>query len=256
MTDREKRVQSLVSSIPELTDGQVYWLNRVIDIFECPHKFEVLTSGFFDEESLMNFGDALRIHHSFSTESFSKDKFEYVFEKVMRMSGHTAQCAGRKQKGHDIIVDGVKISLKTQADKAIKKNKIWISKFHELGKGLWGDDEDVLDVNLQKFLTHLKGYERIFTLRTLSREPNWKYELVEIPKGLLELAEHGELEMMHDSTQDNKPGYCKVYGENRKLLFQLYFDGGGERKLQVQHLLKEECVVHATWEFTVEEELA
>jgi type II restriction enzyme len=29
----------------------------------------------------------------------------------------------------------------------------------------------------------------------------------------------------------------------------LYFDGGGERKLQIKHLLKSHCAVIATWEF-------
>ena len=31
--------------------------------------------------------------------------------------------------------------------------------------------------------------------------------------------------------------------------FQLYFDGGTERKLQIKHLRKDLCVVHAQWEF-------
>ncbi|MBK7271462.1 MAG: hypothetical protein IPI07_18805 [Flavobacteriales bacterium] len=29
----------------------------------------------------------------------------------------------------------------------------------------------------------------------------------------------------------------------------MYFDGGGERKLQVQHLRKSLCLVHAEWVF-------
>lgn len=256
MADRRARIDSLISAIPNLTDGQLYWLNGVIDIFNCPHQFEVFTSDLIDDNSLRDFGDALRIHHSFSAESFSKDKFEYVLEKTLKMNGRIATLSGRGRRGYDIMIDGVKVSLKTQADKEIKKDKIWISKIRELGSGVWGDNPDDLIGLRQMFLDHMQDYERIFTLRTLSRAPNWHYELVEIPKALLALAEFGELEMKINSTQLPKPGYCFVRGEDGKLLFQLYFDAGGERKLQLQHLQKNECVVHASWKFTVGEELA
>ena len=54
--------------------------------------------------------------------------------------------------------------------------------------------------------------------------------------------------MMTDSKQNPKPGYCYVE-ENGNTLFSLYFDGGGERKLQVKGLQKSLCTVHATWQF-------
>ena len=55
----------------------------------------------------------------------------------------------------------------------------------ELGKGVWGDNPNDL-VGLRKhFLEHMKAYDRILTLRTLTKAPKWKYELVEIPKSLL-----------------------------------------------------------------------
>ena len=31
--------------------------------------------------------------------------------------------------------------------------------------------------------------------------------------------------------------------------FSLYFDGGTERKLQIKHLRKDLCKIHATWIF-------
>ncbi|MDD2307886.1 MAG: hypothetical protein PHP53_24495 [Prolixibacteraceae bacterium] len=129
--------------------------------------------------------------------------------------------------------------------------KIWISKFMELGGGTWGDNPNDLKGLLQNFLYHMTSYDRILTLRTLKKGPVWKYELVEIPKKLLQEAENGELEMKLNSTQYPKPGYChipKLKGTNK---FQLYFDGGGERKLQVKNLYKKYCIVHATWEFTI-----
>lgn len=120
----------------------------------------------------------------------------------------------------------------------------------ELGKGAWGDrDEDLIGLRDQ-FFSHLRSYDRVLVLRTLSKAPaHWEYELIEIPKKLLELAKNGRLEMMHRSTQMPKPGYCHVLNEGGELLFQLYFDGGGERKLQIKHINISNCIIHAQWKF-------
>lgn len=247
---KEERIGELVERLPHLTDGQLQWVGRVLDIFDLPHQFEVHQSDLFDDETLQNFGDALRIHHSFSNEAFTKDKFEYVFEKVLNMSGHEAALASRGNRGHDITVDGTTISLKTQANRNIRTDRIWISKFMELGGGNWGDDPDDLIGLRDSYLAHLQGYDRVFTLRTLRRAPDWFYELVEIPKVLLESAADGELEMKLDGRQFPKPGYCYVPSRTVQH-FQLYFDGGGERKLQIKNLEKSECKVHATWGFRI-----
>ncbi|MBL4576410.1 MAG: hypothetical protein JKY51_10010, partial [Opitutaceae bacterium] len=229
------------------------WVGKVVDTFDLPHHFNIVDSDLIDGDVLINFGDALRIHHSFSVDPFSKDKFEYVLETVLNMSGHKAALATKGNRGHDITINGETVSLKTQADKSIRTDKIWISKFMELGAGEWGDNPEDLIKLRESFLRHLKGYDRIFTLRTLKRAPDWFYELVEIPKSLLLTAEHGELVMMMNSKQFPKPGYCYVPSkQNQK--FQLYFDGGGERKLQIKHLLKNECRLHATWSFSIPNE--
>jgi hypothetical protein len=248
--ETERHVQELVQKIPALTEGQLYWLKRVIQIFECPHDFRSINSSLFDDKIVQNFGDALRIHHSFSSDAFSKDKFEYVLEKVMNMSGHLAVMAPRGNRGHDIMIDGIKVSLKTQANASIQLDRIWISKFMELGRGQWGDNPKDLVRLRNMFLDHLQGYDRIFTLRALHRAPEWAYELVEIPKTLLLSSKNGELRMQIASTQFPKPGYCtvRVRGEEA---YQLYFDGGTERKLQIKNLAKSRCIVHATWNFTV-----
>lgn len=225
-----------------------------MSVFDSPSDFTVLASDIFDEITLENFGDALRIHHSFSVEAFTKDKFEYVLEKVLNMSGSSATLAPRGNRGHDIIIEGNSVSLKTQADKNIRADRIWISKFMELGKGQWTDNPNELVGLRDMFLEHMDQYDRILTLRALQRGPEWLYELVEIPKKLLMKASEGELEMKTDSRQMPKPGYCHVRSPEGEMIFQLYFDGGGERKLQVKNLLKSYCKVHGTWKFTVHPE--
>lgn len=249
--NKEKRIKKIISKIPALTNGQLVWLDKVIEVFEGEYNFNIYKSDIINQEVLNNFGDALRIHHSFSMEPFSKDKFEYVLEQILNINSTVASLAPKGNRGHDITVNGIRISLKTQADKNIKEDKIWISKFMELGKGDWGDNPNDLEKLRNSFLNHMKNYTRILTLRTLEKGPKWKYELVEIPKTLLVSAQYGDLEMKLDSKQFPKPGYCHVPQKTGKIKFQLYFDGGGERKLQVKNLLKEFCIVHATWEFVI-----
>jgi type II restriction enzyme len=257
MTDEKlKLVKSLVGIIPELTAGQLHWLQRVANVFQAEHKYQLTKSDLFDETILQNFGDAMRVHQSFSDEPFSKDKFEYVFVKVLNMSGHKAKLAPKGNPGHDATLDGVKLSFKTQADRGIKSDYIWISKFMELGKGQWGDNPNDLEGLRNQFLKHLESYDRIFSLRNLRCKPYWNYELVEIPKDLLALAKTGILEMKTASRQLPKPGYCYVHTAQGEPLFDLYFDGGGERKLQIKNLAKKYCRVHATWDFFIPSEEA
>jgi len=207
MTDEKLRlVQILVDAMPELTLGQLHWIHRVVEVFGTEYRFAVAESDLFDETVLRDFGDAMRIHHSFSDEPFSKDKFEYVLVKVLKISGRKATLAPRGNPGHDITVDGVKISLKTQADKTIKEHWLWVSKFMELGKGQWNDNPADLEGLRQQFFEHMKSYDRILSLRALEQGPHWKYELVEIPKKLLALARSGNLEM-------------KVYSSNINISF-------------------------------------
>lgn len=248
----QKKIDKIINSVPNLTKGQIYWVEQVIESFKSPHEFTVLDSKLVSEEILKDFGYALLIHHSFSNEPFSKDKFEYVFVRILEMHGVIAGLAPRGNPGHDITINETKVSLKTQADRNIRKGSLWISKFMELGKGNWGDNPMDLTLLVDQFLTHLKNYDRILILRALSKKPNWHYELVEIPFNLLEEAENGELEMKLDSVQFPKPGYCYVRATDKKLKYQLYFDGGSERKLQIKRLDKKFCRVHCEWKFTIE----
>ncbi len=250
----KNRIDRLLRKIPLLSEGQLIWLDRVIQIFESPNEYLCFKSDLFDGVDINNFGDALRIHHSFSVEPFSKDKFEYVLEKVLNMRKKRAHLAPKGNRGYDIIIDDMPVSLKTQANRDIKDDKIWISKFMELGKGQWTDKpEDFMSLR-KAYFNHLNEYDRILILRALTRSPEWYYELVEIPMKLMRLAQNGELEIKVDSKQFPKPGYYHVYSENMDKLYDLYFDAGSERKLQIKNLVKSHCIVHATWRFTIPRE--
>src|SRR5262245_18612453 len=251
MTDnRIKRVMKLCAILQDLTNDQLDLIERVANQFTQPYMLieRLPSSDIINHCLLYTFGDALRIHHCFSKEPLSKDRFEYALERSSHLCRLEAELASKGNPGHDITINLIPVSLKTEAAAGIKIDKLHISKFMELGKGEW-------DLSLLRdlYFNHMRSYDRIFTLRCLSKIPTkWYYQLVEIPKTLLLEAMNGTLRGVTKSKQSPLPGYCDVIGLDGKIKFQLYFDAGTERKLQIRNLAIEHCIIHATWIFSTE----
>jgi len=252
------RIEKLKFALRELTDSQIDFIEYVVNQFRTPFiKLERHPDSDLVNNSFLNdFGDVLRIHHCFSRQALSKDRFEYALEKTLNLCGKSASLAtSRTNRGHDITIEGTPCSLKTQADNAIKEEELHISKFMELGKGKWPTTANGFSSLRDMFMKHMQNYERIFTLRCLSKSPEkWWYELVEIPKNLLEEANNGHFEIKRNTSQTTMPGYCRVKDGEDNLKFELYFDAGSERKLQIRHLQKKSCILHATWIFSTDAE--
>lgn len=239
--------QELAAAVASLTPSQKDWVNAVIRQFMLPANFASNPrSDLLTPPVVESIGNALRIHHAFSRQALSKDRFEYAFEKALRAGGFRSELASsRTNRGHDLTVNGVPISLKTEAAANIKADFLHISKFMELGRGEW-----VLRSLRELFFEHMTSYERIFQFRCLLSGPeHYYYELVEIPKALLLEAASHPLTICEDSRQNPKPGYCYVQDEYGRQKYALYFDGGTERKLQIKAIRKDLCIVHATWDF-------
>jgi hypothetical protein len=251
------RLKAISERLPKLSTEQLAFLDTILHHLLRPAEFtRNPKSDLITDSVLRDFGDILRIHHSFSVEPFTKDRFEYALEKTLNASKITTERAPRGNPGHDLTIRGVPFSLKTEASAGIKPTIVHISKFMELGKGQWSDKPAELAGLRDRFFHHMRSYQRILTLRRLREVGFELYELVEIPKALLEEATTGELSMMMKSSQMPKPGYCTVRDELGHIKFQLYFDGGTERKLQIKALRKDLCTVHATWKFPLNEPVA
>lgn len=199
----DDRIRHISEQLLNLTEYQLDSIARIIDQLQEPNVFlRNKASDLITPNVLQDFGDALRIHHVFSAEALSKDRFEYALERVLRRRGIPAQRAPKGNPGHDLTICGKHVSLKTQADRNIKDDTIHISKFMELGKGEWTDKvEDLIGLRT-RFLEHMTRYERIFTLRRLRDNTHEHYELVEIPKTLLDRAKSGFLRIVITSKQN------------------------------------------------------
>lgn len=253
MNNRLQRIQKLSESLIKLTADQFDLIETITLQLSRPYQLidRLNTSDLINDCMLETLGDALRIHHCFSKEALSKDRFEYALERAANICGYAAVLASKGNPGHDITINGERFSLKTEAARNIRSDFIHISKFMELGKGEWN-----LDIQRQRYFKHTDSYDRILTFRCLSKHPEpWHYELVEIPKNLLLEASSGQLRIAEASKQNPKPFYYSVYGNDEIPKYQLYFDGGTERKLQIQNLRKSLCTVHGSWVFVSEPQL-
>ncbi|EMY67772.1 hypothetical protein [Leptospira vanthielii] len=235
--------------LKNLTNHQLDIILNIAKIFQSKlsKKFINKASEFINEKIYSDFGDLLKVHHIFSIEPFTKDKFEFGLQKVFSLNGYKSELANKGNRGHDLTLDSIKISLKTQADSKIKSDEIHISKFMELGKGEWKESISDLKNLHEQFINHLENYDKILMLRFLRDDDSiLNYELIEIPKSILLKSQDGIFSIMSESKQFPKPGYCEVY-EGKDLIYKLYFDGGSERKLQIKNLNKNYCIVHAEW---------
>jgi len=244
---------ALVPDIARLTDDQFAWVQRLIVsmAIPCNSTRDSASDVFTDDRSTGLFFLYLVTHHVLSAEPFKGEKFEYAVERIMTALNHVAaRPTSRTNRGHDLTVNGERWSFKTEAHRAIRADTLSISKWMELGIGQWGSDENDLRGLCDLFLHHLEGYDRIFTLRCLTPDSvvEHHYEILEIPKHILTQAGGGAFQMMHSSRQNPKPGYCRV-SDTEGLMYELYFDGGTERKLQVKKLRRNLCAVHAEWRF-------
>lgn len=245
MSLSEKEISEIVDALRCLTQAQQEWVKSVIHTFGAACHFDrAPDSDVVTDAVLSSLGNRLLNHHAGSRQALSKDRFEFAFEAALNAAGIAAKLVkSRTNRGHDIDIQGVPVNLKTEAAANIKDDFIHVSKWMELGRGEWN-----LPLLRDLFLEHMQSYDRIFTLRRLKDiDAKIRYELVEIPKTLLLEAANCELAVCSNSRQNPQPGYGHVKDAAGQLMYLLYFDGGTERKLQIKHLRKDLCKVHATW---------
>ena len=103
---RQQRIERLIAAIPELSDYRLQLVDRTIGVFQAEKNFvRSPASNLITSRVLEDFGDVLRLHHAFSREPFSKDKFEYALERVLQGTQIDARLAPRGTRGYDIEID-------------------------------------------------------------------------------------------------------------------------------------------------------
>jgi type II restriction enzyme len=85
-------VRSLAQALIELTPSQLNWVGAVIRQFHLTHEFNRNEDSDLVTPTVLDMlGDALRIHHAFSRQALSKDRFEFALERSSNRAGIPAK---------------------------------------------------------------------------------------------------------------------------------------------------------------------
>lgn len=127
-------------ALASLSPDQFAWVESLVTALGNPLRASRNpTSDIFASDRLLGlFSLYLITHHTLSVQPFKQEKFEYALRQVMTAAGRSAAlAASRTNPGRDITVDGSGWSLKTVADKSVRRERIDLTKWMELGKGTW-----------------------------------------------------------------------------------------------------------------------
>ena len=108
------------------------------------------------------------MHHASSAVPLKKENFEHILEMSFKRAGADAQrSSSMTERGADLKVDNVTLSLKTEAAKGLKPKSITISKLMEAA---WiktiTSTEDIPHLVKSMVMPHFRNYDRIFILRS------------------------------------------------------------------------------------------
>lgn len=190
---------------------------------------------------------SLRLHHGTTTAPLTKLAFEAAFCDAASDCGLDAQLSPPNTPSLDVVLEGRRLSLKTEAHKNIKSGKLLISKLMELGAGEWTDRPEDFEGLKVQVSQRLQGIDMIVVFRRLMTGRNNYYEMLSIDPALLLEALPLPVLIKHDSRNSVKPAEIDVRDEHGDTKFRWKFDGGGERKLTIEHLRRDLCQFHGSW---------
>jgi len=172
--------------------------------------------GIFDEGFLASLEISVKIHHQlYPMVPPQGIYFEALVERSFRAIKKPyamIQASNRNLAGHDLLVEGKRISLKTET-----ANRITITKLCTTEKEPW--DAPTL---IARVLDHLSRYELIFMLRSIWERPLLHYQLIEVPIDTLRLIETANVEVT--GTRKGRQSLAAKVAVNDQVLFSVFFD--------------------------------
>ena len=223
-------------------------LGRPVDVWRDPN------SDICNQQFAEAAGNFLALHHGTHDERLNKKGFEFLFKFASEATGRMAILnKNTTDAAEDIRVDGVSFSLKTQADKAIKKSAIYIQKLME---ARWIREcktrADFARQTQAKVADHLSRYGRIMVLRGFPASKGIiSYDLVEIPKALLMRVK--ALRASDFSKRNSYGSSGAEVSDGKGVAFRILLDGSVE-KVRIFNLRVDRCRIHGAWKISLPNE--
>jgi len=143
----------------------------------------------------------------------------------------------------DIIVGGIRLSLKTETGESTKPDSITITKLCTTEKGPW-EAESLIN----HALSHLSRYDYILMLRSVWERPVIHYQLIDIPITILKMIEGKEMETVE--RRKGKQSLAANIHDGDKKIFRVLFDAA-DGKCTVRNLLVSECQILTTFDVQI-----
>ena len=164
---------------------------------------------------------------------------EEAFKRI-RKPVTVIEPGGRNQPRHDLLVENVRISLKTETGDSTKLDQITITKLCTTEREPW--EAGVL---VGRVMEHLSRYDVILMFRALWSIQAIQYQLVEIPVEKLRLIAAANVEPVGHRTGRQSLG-ADVTDQGQKI-YRVHFDAS-DGKCSVRSLGVHHCVLLETWE--------
>ena len=147
---------------------------------------------------------------------------------------------GRNQPRHDLEVEGVRLSLKTETGEGTHPRRIAITKLCTTEREPWTAEQLV-----QRVVEHLERYDMIIMLRAVWKLPLITYQLLEIPIDLLRLVRTAEPIGVGKRRGRKSLGADVLSGG--EVAFHVHFDAS-DGKCQIRNLPVSRCTLIDTWD--------
>lgn len=200
-------------------------------------------SDLFTDDFFQEFSSRLLSQHVFLGNPMVQDSFDTAFIAAAQVANYDVQIAPSGQRFWDVAINGRAFSLKTTKAKGLRKDILHISKLTEAA---WIQDCRTSAARQEKTLDLFKLYtsevDSIFQFRFFSGR-NF-YELVEIPVRLME----GIQKVPRKYFSTDGPSIQIPIGQDPPD-FTLKLDRS-DSKITLANIVKKNCVVHASWDFT------
>ena len=192
----------------------------------------------------------MNVHHSIYPQIPPQGNyFEALVEQAFRSIKKPFTQLGRtggNLAGPDLIVEGRRISLKTETGLGTDASLINITKLCTTEKDPWEADSLV-----ERVLAHLSRYDMILTLRAVWDRPLIHYQLLEIDASILSLIRTAVFRPVGKRGRHWRSlGADVLLGRDK--LFHVHFDAS-DGKCQIRGLNVNSCVMLLEWDVAISE---
>lgn len=202
----------------------------------------------FTEEFLNSVQSLIARHHTIYPRLPPQGLFfEALVEQAFRTAGRSVEdliASVPNSPWHDLLVGGVKLSIKSETGNSTRAATISITKLCTTETGEW-----TVKALVGHTLAHLGRHDRMLMVRAIWRDRAFDYQLLDIPLDLL-----GRMKDAHFSEVGKRAGRRSLAADVRdgdNKLFRVHFDGA-DGKCQVHGLPVALCRSLREWRQPIE----